>query len=598
MKAPRTETESMPLEDSGVWASATAPRQLAPARGTVDAIVQLRSNLNQTFEFIASELPRLAGEMSLAVARLSEGGAVTEQERFTEVTAAKSSLESELLDASGWMKRSQSQLDLVLGELRPGVGGLFRALSDVRDGARQLRLLALNASFVAQRGGEGMRGFAAATAELIQIAAEQLRDSDEVIAIIEGVSERFAELEGVGRDLTKQVDSIASNPTDECLGKVMATLSAIEGRVGGVTERCRAIAEGIRHTMVTIQRQDILRQGLDHVELVALEMAHCEERLVRYSAGTVEFGDAMASAEMLRQGARLCSELVEQVHSDLTLFLGDVEASVAPLVEIADGTNDLAGDAISGVLGSEVSALRGAVEQLGQCLSAGSRAQHRRNEILPSLSDSVQKLPSRLRTFVERREQVRTLGVLVRRQDANAKGLVGAKAISEALDALLRETGASWATVLGDAELIRNKLREFARIAVRDDASMSVRLSEKLSALESVTDRMSTRAQHASVNTRQVVGGIGEAANRMLTQLGALRSDLARHGSLTASYRTLSERGTSFIEHNGGSISGVVELPERLQTLIDRFTILSHKQLATGDTASNTDDEAGSITLF
>jgi len=571
------------------------------ATSSIAAIERLQMGLNSAFEFVAVELPRLSTDLDIVASFLA--GSVDNQPRTNADAwkATKGSLSTELNRATAWLLHSQVQLENILAELRPGVDRLLLALTEVRREARELRVLALNASFVAQQGGDGMGGFVAATSELIGIAAEQLVGAEQVIDVVERVGSSFECLEAIGREFTEQVAAIEAVSADVALTGVIQALSAIELQLDEVTNQCRTVSQNVARLMIAIQRQDILRQGLDHVGLVAREIEVANRTLLAYREGHGSAEEALQSAELVRQGAALCANLLENILAELAEFLGEIDGQLRLLVSLSDMVAKGSHGDPAGELRERVEVLHGAVLLLAEHLHRRTESQAKKSRILSELCTVVAPLPSRLRLFADRQDQVRTLGILVRRQDAHfARGLMGAAAIVEALQGLLRDNGATWVTTLQDAAHIRRRTREFERLGGDASVGTDDGLLRDLSDLDEVIARSTRHAETVSEQARRAVEATCASANRMLARLTELQLELGSHHELVASYRLRSNFGANFIEKLATSSSTQIALPARLASLIEKFTILSHKHLATQTVVweSTPEPAGGSITLF
>lgn len=564
-----------------------------------DSLDRLRAELRQTSEFVAVELPRLAGEVSQIVARLGFG---RERQTLTQLTNAKASLQDELAAAVRWMLESRAQLERVLAELRPGIDYLRRALREVRSEASELRILALNASCVALRGGgaeSGRRGFAAATKELIQIAAEQMREAEQVIRIVDGATERFTELQAVGEVLVRQVDAISTTAADSVLELILTGSSAVESRLAEISELCQVLTSGIGHTMVTIQHHDILTQGLNHIELVEQELERCEVTLQAFSRGESQTSEALLAAVLQRRCGRLCADLLQDIHGELGKFLDSVEEHLHQLLRIAKSVRQVTDLAHAEQFQTRAQALCDAVAQLEQSLDESGQAQARKNVALDGLNSAIQPLPGRLRTFVERQERIRTLGILIRRQHARSQGLAGAKTVGDALEQLLLRGQATWDTVLADVSQIRTRMKELASEGSMLGQRGAERIVERLTEVESLAHRANQDADSMMGVARQAMQSIEYVTRDSVTQIRGLRRELERTAARVELYSTISANGAAFIQRFGAQEADV-ELPEALHALIERFTILSHKRLArTGDLGPDEQEqELSSVTLF
>ena len=562
-------------------------------------VVESKASLDRVFEFVARELPTLALEISEIVRSLRVEGDQQPPERIQDLTAVRAALAHELHGAERWICDSQREVDEILTGLRPGVAQLRRALSEVRNGALKLRILAMNASLVARRSGHQMNGFAVTTIELTRIAAEQLRESAQVIDIIDDVTQQFGQLEAIGQSLLQQTECIAITRTDASLDGVMLTHANIKTILRDIEERYHAVASGIGRTMIAIQRQDILRQGLDHVALIARELVNCETTLREADAIPTNLSERLIAAEVQRRGGLLCADLLAEIQRETLQFLDEIESHVVNLRDLTGILNQVTSNAISSELQSQVSAIRTASLELERSLASSARARECEATLISALSGTVSKLPARLRMFAERQEQVRTLGMLIRRQNARYYETAEAKAVGQELDDLLRNSATAWST-LEDAGEFRTRMRALARRTSEDADPWDSRISHCLGDVEMAARALSGHAEDMMSKARRSVSATGSVTTHILEAIAALKSDLSGYTTIIGRFRTSAERAAQVLKQFGGEADSELELPKRLRDVIDQFTIFSHKQLArntNGSEPSNSED-AGSITLF
>lgn len=363
----------------------------------------------------------------------------------------------------------------------------------------------------------------------------------------------------------------------------------------------RDVSENVGRLMIAIQRQDILRQGLDHVRLVAREISASIAVLKDVAAPDVDDQAALQAAELLRCGSGLCADLLESILGELDEFLGDVQVQLGALVALSKGCDARSASSMTAELRGNSAALHRGVALLADSLGRRTDSHSRKAQLLSELETGVSALPARIHQFVERQEQVRTLGVLIRRQDAHlSRGLPGASAIIEALDALLTKDGGHWHETLRDATCLRHKTRAMGHRAGEARTGSETRILMDLSELSSLIARSTKQAELAEESATRAVLGTAHIAQRMLARLVGLRERLDGFRALAQSYRAIGSVGeavTSALSHDRVR---PIELPSRLQELISKFTILSHKQLATrrGSPLESEGDDGGSITLF
>lgn len=572
------------------------PLAPVPFVGLSDSLQGFSRRLDEVFEFLAQELPPLAEEISTVLGTIVPAGSEDTMTAASSLVAAKLGLEHEVVNAAAEMVGTQAQVKAGLAELRPCVLDLIKTLVHMRTSAQSLRFLALNASFVAQRGGDSRRGFVAATGELIDIAAQQLRDADRIMASINEARAFFEELENLGERFEVQVAAISAEGVAAPLGVVLGSLGQLQVKLAEIGARLTSVSAGLGHTMVAIQRQDVLKQGLAHVLLIDQELS----RAVADSGVQRDVDCALESVEFQKQSGRLCADLLLNISGETDRLISEVETNLKDLVEAAATIRLVASDSSALLLGSQFSALQDAVATLNRDLAESNQLHLAHDRTLSLLEVAVRPLPAHVRMFSERQEQVRVLRFLVNRQDAHSSGTAGNQIISEALDSVCQVTGTGWDGFLDNVTGVRSQVRLLNTRAVLASRGGAPELAGRFLALEEIAGKVAREIEATRQRARSVAERVTEAAQRMLNALNVLRGGLGACPGMVDAYQNLSTTAAGYLEEALGGEAPSRDLPPLLAGLVEKFTILAHKQAAIGyDAASAAQvDEGDGLTLF
>lgn len=569
------------------------------------AIRRIQNSFNEAFEHIAVVLPRLAEELNKVLDELQRGGVSSASTDYArELIVARDRTEAELLAVTEWVSKSHLELRSILDELTPCMTALTAALGKVRSSARQLRVLALNASFVAQRGDNSLRGFAAATTELIQIAAEQLRGADTVLSVVSEVSAQFDKLTHLGAALTCELEELSTQAARSALSRILENVTALYDELDTVRKRCSLTHSEIARVMSTIQRQDILRQGLEHIELVCRELEFARSQLAQFEEGNLPLGEALEAAELQRRTGDLCASLLEEIHADAKGLLLDVTSILTDLRELSSQSSQHYQTDATKRLRHELMLLREGMSALENHVSTSHQLQSSKSQCLSAISCAINQLPPHLRAFVERQQQVRTLEILVRRQHAHDDALIGAAAIAESLGDLQRDTATVWQSVLDDIAQIRAPISRLVGVSTEADAVDPAHLEGCLSALEGASRSVTATTAQVGSQTQQVLLNLRDVTQRLLGRTLEVQQSLDIHQPLMDEFRALSALAADFQDRYAPAGQSEVKLPTRLTELLEHFTIFSHKRLAYsaeaafGSNGEPQGDPSENLTLF
>jgi hypothetical protein len=192
---------------------------------------------------------------------------------------------------------------------------------------------AINASLVSQQGGSGMRGFAAATAELIGIAAQQLRDANLVMGVVSGAKVRFEQLQEAVVGFEQRAQGMDAEPVQDALNQLLGSFRELQNGLADVSSRLAENQAQNSRTMVAIQREDMLRQGLDHVCLIDHERARSSRIVLAYLNGQGRLEDVLEAAMVEQQTSQLCANLLDSISRESAGLLVEVESGLQLLAE-------------------------------------------------------------------------------------------------------------------------------------------------------------------------------------------------------------------------------------------------------------------------
>lgn len=267
-------------EEKGLWIERTkslietsagglmgGPTQIIPdAAGRLGEAVRLTESavldISGRFVNIVSRARQQASKTSRTLAGFagSESEAALLEVSKKALTGAISSIE----DVAGVATQSLRDIERVIA----AVGGIRKMLADIEYISDQTNLLALNAAIEAARAGEHGRGFAVVADEIRKLSVRSNASAAEIHKVISAVESDIGEVHAT----TGRSASLSNARTAEAKLVVGDSLREIEGmmrevgkRLNEATAEAESLAEDISGILVSMQFQDITRQGIEHV---------------------------------------------------------------------------------------------------------------------------------------------------------------------------------------------------------------------------------------------------------------------------------------------------------------------------------------------
>jgi hypothetical protein len=345
----------------------------------------------------------------------------------------------------------------------------------------------------------------------------------------------------------------------------------------------------IRKVMNSIQRQDILRQGLDHVTMVLHE--------AESSAA------AHNTAEILifrHQVGNLASELIGNIREDLAKLVGEVFGEFA---ELKDSTERLvvsqseAARELAACLEDEAKTSKASAEAVRQAVAVFDEYQQANDE----LHNFVRELSPSLRELESVAGYLRTVDILIKIEVSRSDNLVRAS------------------TIAVQVTNTRKNLEQLVNVAVDRKVELAEHLQKVRSALSDVSAR-----RHSLVKSSEDALVQSEdthlEASRYMTEIASLAVEGREVAGLTL---TFSDKLKQFLDSVAAlaltqqsctamasqaqqqllamGIDPVnVATTGKLKELVQKFTILSHKEVAASvvDFDVEQGDDGGTLTLF
>jgi len=566
-------------------------------------LVHFHSDFDRLFCDVASflgnfgnDVDRLLGEIESFITR--------DQEKLV-TTAVHGSREM----ASDYRDEATLFMGLTAGfvahtdTLMDSIARMASTLKQVGEISKRVRLVGLNALTAATRlGSEG-----AALSVLAQNLTE-LAQSDGVVAtrlctLADSLGARIQEVATARsrmESLSRQGLAESELPMDD----LHATVESIVAELAAVAETAKRLRATMAGVMVGLQRQDILRQGMDHVGLV-LDALCQEHSLLPQSIDLADIIQRERATMFLlfqERAAALAAALLGESCAELRSLVIETRAGVDGM---ADALQLLAGvrEKVDGGLRSKLREPAAVLARLGSSLEEQVKESSHLRDVVQGVSSLTERLQSDFTCLYEIRIQLRAVRVLTRTEIALTTVASGTASIVADIGRGEDELGVFLDVTRKEASQLVGALRSITRVSdrVHDHRESLAVMAGRLRDCPEAILRAGTEFGRGF----EGVAGKSEAMGKTLRAVGGGLANFQARLSVLSDLQQVCEElqrsaGQLRSELLGEGVHDEHLPPGSLSEIIDHFTTFSHKQIG-GELAGlevAEGDAGGTLTLF
>ena len=593
-----------------------------------ELIAALRDTAQQTedtFLVLAESLPKLVSEMNRSIARSESAIECMDSgsnrcSDGLQITSLLDETRQEMETRSNqFHAMSESDRELFT-QLQTGIEQLHTisaSIDRIRMDSEDMELVSLNAMTVALKAGNAGRAFSYITEELKRLANRTITLAESISTRGHDLLHAFQELEQSLNDarefqgaLIESFQTRIFSSFDDFRGAVQATVDGLRT----LHDESRALRDPVNGMMEAIQLQDLIRQSIDHIVL-ALEAIKPEESLT-------DADDLLDELAFLRQIPGLAVSLIEDVASQID----DSVATFMQLIEQAEGKRErLERDRRTFVEGQHSHRADGSDADADQPQSLDERfvqATALLQDLLADLDRNVQKKgvlvdrSTTITTDVEALEdQFRSFNTLVTRFhsiDIASRIEVAKQEVLRSMGTTSNEMNALTKQIERDVE----ESLEATQVFIKTTSSVIGEHQQHFHAQQRFVEQFSEsiRARYRDLESSrddvmQVVRDFSlftDGFHRVFNESkanGARLSELSQalrnlKGQLHTMQEAIEDRYRTELAQQG--LDDWMIGNDRLQEIIQRFTIFAHKQRASELAGFDVEAGvgAGEVTLF
>ena len=476
---------------------------------------------------------------------------------------------------------------------------LDEIIDRVREDSEEMELVSLNAMTVALKSGSAGRAFSVITDELKRLSGKTIQHANDLSSAGTELLEGLDSLRRTLGDLASKQEhffDIVRQTLDGGFKRLDREVDETASALRAMASRASAVRSPVSEIMQGVQLQDIIRQSLDHVRLSlrALE----PDALAGNGNGRGVHADEAEERAFLAEITRLSSTLLDDIHSQVIASLARFESSI-------EAINSLVSE-VESHRDEDVNRRRACDDSVDFAVIAADYLTVTDAAARQSLriGEGVRKLDERFRAVNSILTRFKNIVTASRIETARNKALAivsntvqGMMDLTERLGLDIAEAGsvtrsfskamnAEMGDYLNDLsdrqELIRTEIGRMSQ-QFRQFEESRISLCDAESAFQPFSTGFVGAIQNAATETRRI--------SALADELASMRDELSVYAEAT-----------------GGSDQAGLDLDirnERLKSIVERFTIFTHRQEAVRiahlgvDIDSGADlVESGEVTLF
>lgn len=573
-------------------------------QSVLEALAAVSLSTEQVYQRMGDAFPRLVRELDVHFGSASDAG----RDPLSETVAATLAT---IADHDRLYTQAHRESDEMLAQLEQqlvALGRLGECIGDIREDSVLMELISLNAMVIAVKAGESGRAFSCITGELKQLSNQTMGLTDQIAAGEQALDRVFGEFKA---DL-KRLNASEQALLNAFLARVREVFEGLNQGASGllagleaIRRRTDEVKAPLVRIVVEIQNQDRIRQGIDHVLLSLREFQDIDE-----SDPLEEQLDEVSFLEILPElSSQVLEEIAGQIAENRAAFhrsLADAGRLIEALErERAAFLAEHLESRREGSLEHWFQAGERSFEDFVSQSEGASRSREytfRRSSVLQR---NVADLVDSLRSFDVLLSKFRNIDLASRIQVARQAALASMKDNASEMSALTRKiekdvgtsisiTSAFFSTV---EALFQSYRGQFGQ-RVKQDEAFHQQLRSTMANLRSSKQFLNQQVRESRVFS-QTFTELFARTEADLSTLDQLLDALAQQKRHLAEIRTkVVEKKRQIMAAHG--VSEWKLESQKLKSMIDRFTIFTHKQIAAelGDFEVEQAVASGDVTLF
>lgn len=573
-------------------------------------------NLGQRFPELFKELEQGFAESSQLISYFAaeqSGAENLEEHSLVEeiITEAKEVIE----EAAVFFNEMQKRDNVLFSSINEGIdhlSSLDSRIENIREDSIEMELISLNAMTVALKAGLAGRAFSYITDELKKLSSRTVIYTEELTGSGASILKDFLEF----RKLVGEIQAFQQRffgdfqeKLSKCFDRYNMGVKQLAEMIFGVIEEAKAVKKPLSRIMEEVQLQDIIKQSLEHVLLSLKEFdlnpeADYDEHLL----------DELSFVEKI---PRLCQDLLNDISrkieqsrdifsdnlTDIRSTLRAVEDQRGAFLEYFtdQGENVQQGGALDKMFAESVGVLQELLSGIDRSMKGKMTIGRDGNRIIKS----IRILKTGFENFFEIIDRFYAIEVASRIQVAKQEVL---KDRTETVNEMTRLTVRIDDDVKKALRILKDALTKIYGIINKYSGEVEMEMpvvQETADYIKSSYDRL----MFSKTTLADTLKNFSVYSERFLSLLDASEGDILNLGMLVKIIKEIKDElvdvqaraetlKTEVLQKMGLQEWQIKD--DKLQTMIERFTIFSHKQVASeiGGFEVEEGSQEGDLTLF
>lgn len=573
-------------------------------------------NLGQRLSDLFKELERGFAESSQLISYFAAGQSGAEKlEEHSLVEEIITEAREVIEEAAVFFNEMQERDNVLFSSINEGIdhlSSLDGRIENIRDDSIEMELISLNAMTVALKAGLGGRAFSYITDELKKLSSRTIIYTEELTRSGASILKDFLEF----RKLVGEIQAFQQRffgdfqeKLNKCFDRYNMGVKQLAEMLFGVIEEAKAVKKPLYRIMEEVQLQDIIKQSLEHVLLSLKEFDLDPE---------AEYNDHLLDElSFVEKLPRLCQDLLDDISlkirqsrdlfstnlTDIRSTLRDVEEQRGAFLEYFtdQGENELEGGALEQMFAESVGVLKELLSGIDRSMTGKKAIGRDGNRII----ENITVLKTGFENFFEIIDRFYAIEVASRIQVAKQEVL---RDRTETVNEMTRLTARIDDDVKEALRILKDALtkiyRNINRYSDKVEMEMSV-VQETADCIKSSYDRL----MFSKTTLADTLKNFSVYSERFLSLLDASEGDILHLGMLVkvisevkdelADVQARAETLKREVLQDMGLQEWQIK-DDKLQTMIERFTIFTHKKVA-GELGGFEVEEGsleGELTLF
>ncbi len=506
-----------------------------------------------------------------------------------------------------------ASLDQAIGRL----SSLDQVIARIKEDSIEMELISLNAMTVALKAGSAGRAFSYITEELKRLSARTIALADRIAGRGEDLLDMFRGLRGS----LEEVQTFQNRLFGEFSARLARSFDDFES---GVTQSIRILSDiGRQSTLVRdplmaimegIQLQDVVKQSIDHVIISLKELTEPQ--------GLPNTEERLDELTFLQTLPDLCHALLDDVTVRLEQSASGFRNNLDNARSLIDDVESKRAEFVSSVVDS---GLRGGKKGASEAASV-TRVFEQSIEMLHSLLADLDRSVSLKANLVERsralmnevsdlEDDFRAFSVLINRFhsiDIASRIEVVKQAVLQKMSGTVEEMTALTGRIEKDVNESLDSTKSFIKSVSGTMTAFRKTFQDEESFAATFAHDLRRRYDELSIGKNELVetiAGFSLFTGTFLTLFGSTSKDLDRVGTVLNEITNIHRKLDEIKERAAKERAALLRAKNlddwklrsrRLQSIIRRFTIFTHKRAAgqLGGFEVETGVEAGTVTLF